>query len=143
MRLPTKDEINVHNSLDEISACKHFFNKTLQQAEALFRENSSYYQEDLMWMGIRAFNFYLQAVINYLKSDDSTGDDHLIDCLYEIVMFRLKEKEFLLVIDRLNEMIDYVIGNYEKFKVDQNVYGDLIGKYRQLKSQLAVLKQKA
>lgn len=140
MNLPTKEEINVYNSLDEISACEHFLNKTLQQAEAMFRENSSYYQEDLMWMGIRAFNFYLQSVINYLKSDDSTGDDHLIDCLYEIVIFRLNEKEFLLVIDRLNEMIDYVIDNYDKFKVNKDIYGDLIGKYRQLKIQLKAIK---
>lgn len=140
MNLPTKEEINVYNSLDEISACEHFLNKTLQQAEAMFRENSSYYQEDLMWMGIRAFNFYLQAVINYLKSDESAGDDYLIDCLYEIVMFRLKEKQFCLVIDRVNEMIDYIIGNYDKFKVDKNIYRDLIGKYRQLKSQLNEMK---
>ena len=37
MRLPTKDEINVHESLDEISACEHFLNKTLEEAEAADR----------------------------------------------------------------------------------------------------------
>jgi hypothetical protein len=136
MNLPKKEEINVYNSLDEISACEHFFNKTLEQAEALFRENSAYYQEDLMWMGPRAFQFYLQSAINYLESDDSAGDSHLIDCLYEIVVFRSKDKEFSLAINRIARMIDYVINNYEKFNVNTDVYGDLLGKYRQLQRQL-------
>lgn len=136
MRLPTEDEINVYNSLDEISASEHFLNKTLEQAEELFRENSSYYQEDLMWMGPRAFHFYLQAAINYLRSEHSAGDDHMLDCLYEIVVFRSDQEGFLLAIDRINEMIDYVIDNYDKFDVDEDIYGDLIGKYTELQSQL-------
>jgi hypothetical protein len=43
MALPTRDDINVHDSLDERSACEHFFGKTLEGAETLFRENSLYY----------------------------------------------------------------------------------------------------
>lgn len=136
MRLPSEDEINIHNSLDERAASEHFLNKTLEQAEVLFQENSAYYQEDLMWMGSPAFHFYLQAVINYLKSEHSVGDDHLIDCLYEIVVFRSQQEGFLLAIDRVKEMIAYVIENYEKFDVDENIYGDLLGKYRHLQSQL-------
>lgn len=38
--LPTCREINVYDSLDERSACEHFLGKTLEEAEALFRENS-------------------------------------------------------------------------------------------------------
>jgi hypothetical protein len=142
MRLPTEDEINVHNSLDEISASQHFLNKTLEQAEDLFRENSAYYQEDLMWMGPRAFAFYLQAAINYLRSEHSAGDAHMIDCLHEIVVFRSDEEGFLLAIDRINEMIDYVIDNYDKFDADKDIYGDLIGKYTELQSQLKDITKK-
>lgn len=40
MQLPSRDEINVHDSLDERSACDSFLGKTLEQAEALFHENS-------------------------------------------------------------------------------------------------------
>jgi hypothetical protein len=136
MRLPTEKEINVYNSLDEITASEHFLNKTLEQAEALFRENSAYYQEDLMWMGPRAFQFYLQAAINYLKSDHSAGDAYMIDCLYEIVVFRSEEEQFLLALDVVRGMIEYVINNYEKFSVNQGIYGDLLEKYRQLQIQL-------
>ena len=54
-RLPTAEEINVFDSLDERCAVKNFLGKDLDQAQALFREISLYYQEDLMWMGPKAF----------------------------------------------------------------------------------------
>lgn len=137
MKLPTAGEINVHNSLDEISACEHFLDKTLPQAEALFRDNSSYYQEDLMWMGPRAFQFYLLAATSYLRSAEAVGDDHMIDCLYEIVMFRSSQEGFSLAVDHANDMIDCIIGDYEKFEVNQEIYGDLKEKYRHLQDQIS------
>jgi len=136
MKLPTKDEINVYNSLDEITACKHFLNKTLEEIEVLFRESSLAYGQDLMWMGTRAFDFYLQAVINYLQSDYSAGDNEIVDCLSSVIEFRLQEEEFSLAQDRVNTIIDYVIANYDKFEVDTNIYGDVLGTYRQLHNQL-------
>ena len=136
MRLPTKDELNIYNSLDEITASKHFYNKTLNEAEALFRENSLSYGQDLMWMGPRAFNFYLQAATNYLQSDYSAGDSDIVNCLYSVVEYRWKEKEFLLAIDGVNTMIDYVIDNYDKFEVDNTIYGDLLAIYRRIQGQL-------
>ena len=51
MSLPTHQDINAFDSLDEQTACKHFLGKSLTEAEALFAENSLYYQEDLMFMG--------------------------------------------------------------------------------------------
>lgn len=132
MKVPTQSEINIYNSLDEMTACDHFLNKTIEQAEMLFIENSSYYQEDLMWMGPLAFNFYLQAVIRYLKSENSTGDSHLIDCLYEIITFRMNEKEFFLAFDNVNKTVSYIIKNYDKFGVNPNIYGDLYGKFKKL-----------
>lgn len=137
MRIPTESDINVYNSLDEISARDHFLNKTLEEAEQLFRENGAFYQEDLMWMGPRAFPYYLQAATNYLKSEHAAGDDHMVDCLYEIVMFRFEQEGFSLAIDRVRDLVDYVIDNYEKFRVAENVYGDLLDKYRNLRDRLA------
>ena len=50
-RLPTAEEINVFDSLDERCAVKNFLGKNQEQAHSLFRENFLRYQEDLMWMG--------------------------------------------------------------------------------------------
>lgn len=136
MTIPTESDINVYNSLDEIAASDHFLNKTVEEAEALFRDNSAFYQEDLMWMGPRAFHYYLESAINYLKSEHAAGDDHLISCLYKIVLFRAGQDGFAQAIDRVKELVDYVLGNYDKFSVDRAVYGDLREKYQKLKIQL-------
>src|SRR3981081_234663 len=82
LMLPTRDEINVHGSPDEESACEHFFGKTQAEAERLFRSNSAYYQEDLMWMGPRAFHFYLPAAASYVMSDAARGDGDFVSCLH-------------------------------------------------------------
>jgi len=103
VNLPTADEINVHNSLDEISACEHFLSKTLEQAEEMFCDNGLVYQEDLMWMGPRAFAFYLQAMTNYLRRDDAAGDDHMIDCMCMIVNFRLPQEGFSLALHHVHD----------------------------------------
>ena len=136
-KLPTAEDINVYGSPDEASACEHFLHKTLAEAEGLFRENSAYYQEDLMWMGPKAFQFYLQSVIQYLHSPDAAEDDHFIDCLYEIVMFRMNQAGFSLATDRVVQMIDYILNHFEKFKVDPEIYGDLRGKYTTLQRQIS------
>ncbi|NJL41634.1 MAG: hypothetical protein HC840_20720 [Leptolyngbyaceae cyanobacterium RM2_2_4] len=136
MKLPTKDEINVYNSLDEITACNHFLNKTLAEAEVLFRESSLAYGQDLMWMGFRAFAFYLQAAINYLKSDYSEGDSDIINCLYSTLEYRWEEEDFLSLHNTINELINYVMNNYDKFEVDTDIYSDFLEKYRQLLNKL-------
>jgi hypothetical protein len=58
MTLPTRQDINVHDSLDEPSAGEHFLGKSMEEAEALFRESSPFHQEDLMFTGASAFRFY-------------------------------------------------------------------------------------
>lgn len=136
MRLPTESEINVHNSPDEIAACRNFLGKTLAEAEAMFREGGARYQEDLMWMGPAAFNFYLQAVISYLESDSSRGDDHFIDCLDRILTFRSDEPDFSSASANVTRLVEYVFSNYEKFNVDPGIYGDLKEKYRQRRVSL-------
>ncbi|WP_435007341.1 hypothetical protein P12x_004665 [Tundrisphaera lichenicola] len=64
MRLPSAEEINVFDSLDERAAVRRFLGKDLRQARELFRDNFLAYQEDLMRMGPRAFAFYLPADID-------------------------------------------------------------------------------
>src|SRR4051812_30722533 len=89
MGLPTKDDFNTYGSMDEVTACNHFHNKTLTEAEALFRENSLTYCQDFMWMGAKAFNFYVDALIKYVKSNESTGDNDIVNCLPSVIEYRL------------------------------------------------------
>src|ERR671921_640189 len=88
-RLPTGDEINVFDSLDERTAVQHFLGKDLKQAEALFRENFLAYQEDLMWMGPMAFRFYVPAAIDYLLSEEADHDADAVNSFCTLIEFRL------------------------------------------------------
>ena len=57
--------------LDEKCAYEHFFGKTLEEAREMFAETSGtcshIYLEDLGWMGKRAFDYYVQAYIDWLQ----------------------------------------------------------------------------
>ena len=136
MRLPSEEDINVYGSRDEAEAVKNFHNKTLEEAEALFRDGSTYYQEDLMWMGMRAFQFYSQAALNYLQSDASTGDAGFVRALYGIIVTRSGNKDFSVASENVKKLMDYVIDHYQKFHVSVSIYGDLLEKYRQLRDRL-------
>ena len=87
MDIPTREDINVYGSLDEQAACDHFFGENLKEAEDLFRENSQFYQEDLMWMGPRAFRYYVNAAINYLQSESAGGDSDVLHWWGEYLHF--------------------------------------------------------
>lgn len=87
---PTEKEINLHDDLDGRKACEHFFGKSIDDAEALFRENSLYYQEDLMWMGPVAFQFYSESAIRYIQSDAAENDCGFVSALAAILEFRLE-----------------------------------------------------
>lgn len=136
MNIPAKEEINIYNSPDEASACEHFLGKNLDEAEMMFRENSLYYLEDLMWMGPVAFRFYLEALINYLKSDDSGGDADVINGIYGLLQFRMNEDEFNLPVERARLMTDYILDSYEKFEVNEAIYGNLLGKFKEIHGRL-------
>jgi len=118
MKLPTREEINVHDSLDERSACRNFFGKTLDEAEGLFRENFLYFQEDLMWMGPVAFRFYVSAAIRYLQSEKSKGDSDAVNCFVGLLEFRWENdsEEVQPIASELAAALNYLVENRKKFE---------------------------
>lgn len=117
MPLPARQEINVHDSLDERSACEHFFGKSLEEAEELFRENFLYYQEDLMFMGASAFRFYVRAAISYIQSEAATCDRDVINCFASILDHRLEfeTEELVAVAPQLASVCRYILELYDRF----------------------------
>lgn len=75
--IPTKKDFIVFNCLDEQSAVRTFLGKDLIEANSLFEEDFLSYQEHLMWMGPKAFEYYVIAAINYLKSMEIDKDDEI------------------------------------------------------------------
>ena len=117
MTLPSRQDINVYDSLDERCACEHFLGKSLDEAEALFRESWLFYQEDLMFMGIGAFRFYVQAAIRYIQSESVTGDSSIVSCFAMILEFRLEHEsaELVPIADQLASICGYILERHERF----------------------------
>lgn len=128
MHLPTAAEINpIPGFLEGPNAVAHFLNKNLEEAEALFRQSSLIYQEDLMFMGPVAFRFYVQAAINYIRSEDSTGDADMISCFAAILEHRLEFEgaELVVIARQLASICAYMVQHYDRFDLQQESYGDI------------------
>jgi hypothetical protein len=138
MRLPTVNEINVFGTLDEMSAAEHFLGKTCEEAEALFRENSLAYLEDLLWMGPQAFCFYAPAAVTYLRSSAAAGSPDDINSFIGIVEFRLQEQRSQIApsLPSLRAAARYVLDHWEDFEVDPAIYGNLRERYGVVARQL-------
>ena len=127
MNLPSERDINPHRDNDGNVAAEHFFGKSLHDAENLFRENSLYYQEDLMWMGPKAFCFYVKAAFSYLQSRYSNEDADMVNCLHSTIKLRLEQdsKEMDSALHELITGCRYILANWSKFEVDDKIFGDL------------------
>ncbi|MGH7956781.1 MAG: hypothetical protein ACREH8_07190 [Opitutaceae bacterium] len=137
---PTALEISPTNGLDldEKEAVAHFLGKSVLEAEALFRDNFVHYSNDLHWMGPVAFGYYFPAFANYLRSAESAGYGDAVNSLIVLLEIRMTNDAASLVSvkEELLGCLDYCIGNYSKFEVSADVYGDLKSKLAELKARL-------
>jgi len=144
MRHPTSQEINPHRDLDGGEACAHFLGKSLEEAEALFRENSIHYQEDLMWMGPVAFRYYLPAVVQYIQRDEAKDESDFIAHLASTFEFRLEHEpqELSPVAEQLVALCGYIMEHWPKFESGADAYGDVRSRYLSLQQAFSRLTEK-
>jgi hypothetical protein len=92
MNIPTINEISPTNllNLDERTACEHFFGKTLLEARILFGK-SEVYADDLIWMGRPAFEYYVQAYIDYLNLSECGDLDFRVPMTVVMGRFYLED----------------------------------------------------
>ncbi len=117
--IPTSEEINVYDSLDERSACEHFLGKNLDEAECLFREGSNHVF-DLMWMGPVAFRYYVQAIIRYVQSEGAKGDCETVLFLVSVLEVRIQDEpeEVAPVAEQLTVACDHILEHLADFDAD-------------------------
>ena len=111
--------------LDIPYAYEHFAGKSIDTAIALFREDALTYQEDLMFMPVVCFRFYVYAYIAYLLSDDSKGDSDGASCFFGLVDGRYKEicdSETTLV-DTIANTLHHLETKQDWYDADVDIYG--------------------
>lgn len=140
--IPTKKDINpTPGNLDELTALKHFHGKSQSEAANLFFECPTYYEEDLKWMGSKAFAFYFPSMEPYLLSEASEDDSDIINALANTLQIRLKQdpqsiKGCLVPALRI---LDYISENMQKFNVDPTIYGNITVKLSNIINQIRLL----
>ncbi len=135
LALPTTEEINpTRGNLDEQTAVRHFLGKNLTEAEALFREASIIYEEDLRFMGPAAFRFYVLAAIGYIQSVAASGDSHIIHCFASILESRLEfeASELVASAPQLASVCHYILEHYGRYNLTLEIYGDLRPRFQAL-----------
>ena len=132
MQIPTAQDINPFDDLDGRAACKNFLGKSLEDAEAFFRENSLHYQEDLMWMGPTAFRYYVLAVIRYVRSEAAMNASDIFSCLVSILEFRLEceSAELVPIAGELASLLGHMNDHYKKFEPMPDIVPEIDGDVR-------------
>lgn len=134
MQLPTANEINVFDSLDERAAAEHFLGKSLEEAERLFEHNFLFYQEDLMWMGPTAFEFYVVAAVRYLRRVSPEAGSDAVNTFASILEFQQEVEHDWQpsVVSEIKACLEYILSHWTTFEVDGSIYGDLRERYDRL-----------
>lgn len=131
MTLPSEREINPHpDCLDGEYAVEMFLGMSLEEAEGLFQDNGLSRQEDLMWMGPVGFVFYFPAALSYLKNPTSAGDSDFASAMTALLEWRVlgEYQDYEEIKSARTEMIEFcshLMGSYDSYDIDLDIYGDL------------------
>lgn len=125
--------------LDERHAVKTFLGKTPEEAEAMFRQNFLFYQEDLTYMRAPAFRFYVLPAIKYLLSEHASDDSDAASTFCYVLESRLKDDPDALtpVAPVVLDAIEKILANFGRFNCSPDIYGDVPNRYRAVAARLA------
>ena len=113
------------NELDANHAYRMFNGKSHEQAVEMFNKMPFFYQEDVMWMPLPCFKFYVRAYIQYLLSDKSIDDPDSSNSFIGIVGFRLNEIRHLdeKLKNEIFSTVQFIADNQLRFDADEEIYG--------------------
>lgn len=141
--LPTRLEISPSGGLqlDERQALDHFHGKTRAEAAALFREKAHVHLEDLMWMGPRAFAYYVAATLPWLRSMDGGADDVECESLLGTVRQQLDEFGPELAVGRaaLLRVLEAIERLVPGLDAKPNVQSRILRRCRELRARVRLL----
>lgn len=118
--------------LDAACAYEHFLGKSIDQAVELLAENSLRYQEDILFMPVKCFRYYVQAYVAYLRSPASQHDAIGASCFIDIVELRLKD-----VRESVPELIESIQSTLEYVTLHQEWFCDESPTYRSFERKTA------
>ena len=121
--------VDVPEDLDAKYVIKHFYGKTIEEASELFFLHPYYYAEDLLWMSVKAYFYYINSIKKFLQSDEGKYDDVFISDTLSTIEQRLKiEPDFKRAFNyHKKEILDILLiikKNIDDYLIAENDLGD-------------------
>jgi len=132
-KIPGKNEWEGYEEdLDVKYAHKLFFGKSVPEVIQHFTVSGRCIEraDELLFMPRKAFQYYVFAFAEYLKSDESAGESDAASPFLNLLMNR-EEKDpgsVMEIYDGLFHVIDFVASNQERFEADPEIYGIFLKK---------------
>ncbi len=126
MKIPTEADWRSESwCVDMPRAYERFYGKDLDEAFELFVENALSYQEDIMFMPLTCFRYYVQAYASYLLSEASEGDSDGANCFFCIVKYRAKDirSSVAVVVDQITRTLGKLKQKQAWYDADDEIYG--------------------
>ncbi len=136
---PSREEIcPFAGDLDGEWAVRNFPGKSVGEITRLFLSDSAapfQLQEDLLWMGPKAFAYYLPAWTAYFRSDSSCGDADTFSSVLGTLELRLKSEPETVMAARevVTDLLNNCISNDSVAGADARIYGGLKARFIALK----------
>ena len=128
------------DDLDLRYAHKNFAGKSISEAIDLFVKHSLHYQEDLQWMPIVPFQFYIHAYKEYILSERSRDDSDGASCYLRLIKQKLENEpdHVLNIFELLLPSLEAVADRQDFYEANTEIYGD----FRKILSSICKLYNK-
>jgi hypothetical protein len=129
------------SNLDEENVWKNLGGKTLVEAYELFLTNPLHFQEDYMWMGARAFDYYFPVLDEYLRaaSAEDECDDHEVNILGSCIVLQFETNGESPSFGTQREIADlavFVLANLGRFTPDVKAQRSIERSWRAVQAKL-------
>jgi hypothetical protein len=127
MKIPdAKDWAGYQEDLDVKYAHKLLFGKSIPEVIYHFARSPIERADELLFMPRKAFQYYVFAFAEYLRSEESIGESDAASPFLNLLLNR-EEKDpgsVMEIYDDLFPVIDFVASNQERFDADPEIYGN-------------------
>jgi len=143
MKIPTNyDWGNYIQDLDQISAYNIFAGKSNTEVQKLFSDNVIERTDEIRFMTIKPFQYYMIGFKQYLMSiefdEDSAAD--AVSCFIRLVEEKLTNKpEYIIpIMDEIYPVVQHIAEHQLDYDADLIIYGD----FTEMLSRILVLYEK-
>jgi hypothetical protein len=123
------------NDLEAKSSLESFLGKSFSDAEAMFRRNALYYQEELQSLPAIPFNFYAPALASYITSESAKGDSDGASSFLHMLIWILRSNRQVIAASTERTLVqaaNQVAQQQEFYAAPEDIYGKFTDFYAEI-----------